>query len=104
PAPHPLRPAASGVAGRAGAPWAASRGPDRTSTGAELEALDLAGGRLGQIAHEFDPAWILVGCDLVSHEALELVGQCRRGGGRLFGYDERLRLAQRSVVLVGDDC
>src|SRR2546426_8167535 len=103
PAPHRLRPAASGVAGHAGAPWAASRGPDRTSTGAELEALDLAGGRLGQIAHEFDPAWILVGCDLVSHEALELVGQRRRGAGRLFEYDERLRLDQPIAVFLADD-
>src|SRR5262249_54532529 len=92
-----------GVGGRGGAGWAASRGPDRTSTNAELEALDLAGGRLGQIAHEFDPAWILVGCNLVSHEALELVGQRRRGAGRLFEDDERLRLDQPIAVFLTDD-
>ena len=39
---------------------------------AQLEALDLAGGRLGQFAHEFDEARVLVGRELLFHEGLQL--------------------------------
>jgi hypothetical protein len=40
---------------------------------AQLEALDLAGGRLGQFGHELDLARVLVGRQLVLDEGLELV-------------------------------
>ena len=59
----------------------------------QLEALDLAGGGLGQLGDELDPARVLVGGELVLDEALELVLEGRRRGVAVLEHDEGLGLA-----------
>src|SRR5206468_3042407 len=69
---------------------------------AKLEALDLPGRRLGQLAHELDPARVLVrrepALDVLLHGGFE--GFARRLA--LLEDDEGLRLDQAVVVLVAD--
>src|SRR5438874_4374251 len=91
--------AAGATDARASARPPASRANGRTS-GAQLEALDLAGGRLRQLADELDPARIFVGRDLVLHEGLQLVGEARAGARRLLEDDESLGLHEPVGVLV----
>ena len=50
----------------------------------QLEALDLAGGGLGQLGHELDKARVLVGRQTLFDEGLELVF---RGAGEVWGVD-----------------
>src|SRR5919197_1693359 len=88
--------------------WSRSRSPLSVSRarsytlGAELEALDLAGCGLRQLAHELDPARVLVGRDLVFHERFQVVGQARCVRRRLLEDDERLGLDQAVRVLLAD--
>src|SRR6266550_7227408 len=93
--------AAGATDARAAARPPASRPSGRTS-GAELEALDLAGGRLRQLADELDPARILIGCDLVLDEGLQLVGEAGAAARGLLEHDERLGLHEPVSVLVAD--
>src|SRR5205823_7437613 len=102
-APSPGSAATGARAGRRGPAFRArgrTRAPDRS--GPELEALDLAGRRLGQLADELDPARVLVGRDLVLHERLELAGQRVPGLPRLLEDDEGLGLDEPVGVLLAD--
>src|SRR4030095_9092868 len=58
----------------------------------ELESLDLPGSGLGQLAHELDPAWILVRRDLVLHELLDLGIEVGAGRMPVLEHDEGLGL------------
>ena len=66
----------------------------------QLEALDLARGRLGKRLDEFDPSWVLERSEALFAEALQLLGGGARGG---LQDDEGLGLVELVVVLVGDD-
>src|SRR5262252_5521790 len=67
---------------------------------AKLEPLNLARRRLGQLRDELDPARILVGCELVLHEALELSFEAGSGGRAVLEDDEGLGLDEAVRVLV----
>src|SRR5262245_8091894 len=67
---------------------------------AKLEPLNLARRRLGKLRDELDPARILVGRELVLHEALELGLEAGRGGRAVLKDDEGLGLDQAVRVLV----
>src|SRR5207244_8835205 len=99
--PRPGGRAAGATDARATARPPASRARGRAS-GAQLEALDLAGGRLRQLADELDPAGILIGCDLVLDEGLQLVGEAGVAARGLLQHDERLWLDEPVSVLVAD--
>src|SRR6266542_2398445 len=68
----------------------------------QLEALDLARCRLRERRDEFDPAWVLVGGELVLDEALEFVLQARRCRVAILEHDEGLGLDEPVRVLVAD--
>ena len=70
-----------------------------SSKPAQLEALDLAGFRTRQVAHELDGARIFVGCDLGLHELLEFFGG-RFAGLRRIAQDHE-GLDDPAALLVG---
>src|SRR6266545_5995026 len=74
-----------------------------SSPSAQLEALNLAGRCLGQRGDELDPARVLVGRELVLHEALELLLERRRGDVAVLEDDEGLGLDEAARVLVPDN-
>src|SRR5204862_4917199 len=67
---------------------------------AQLEALDLGGGGLGQLGDELDEARVLVGREPVLDEGLQLVVARLLAG---LEHDEGLALGEAVCVLLGDD-
>src|SRR5437870_10945582 len=73
------------------------------SAPAQLEALDLAGGGLGQLGHELDPARVLERSERGLDEGLELAGEgVAVAAARIAQHDERLGLGQAVGVLGAD--
>src|SRR5262249_41175028 len=82
---------------RGSVPRRAGGGAERS---AKLEPLNLARRRLGQLRDELDPARILIGCELVFYEALELGFEAGGSGRVVLEDDEGLGLDEAVRVLV----
>src|ERR1044071_2937891 len=75
----------------------------RKHSAAQFEALDLAGGGLGQFRHVLDPTRIFVGRQRLFAERHQFLGQFLVAATGLFQHDECFGFEQAVLVGVADD-